>query len=373
MNLRPEISKLKRIVIKIGSSGVSDDNGVISSQINKICKDISELMEQGIEVILISSGAINTAKSLIHFPAKYKKQMSTSQALAALGQPILMNQYQKGLAKKQLHCAQVLLTHEDLNSRERYLNARNMLNRLLEQKVLPVLNENDSVSYEEIAMGDNDQLASMVAIMMEADLLLMLTDADGLYNRNPSLKDAKAVRKVAYKDKLDEIELTSKSKAGTGGMEMKIKAAKRFNRVGGKVIIASHQKAKPVLRALSKTVGTIFNANEASKKQQKKAWIVSATKHKGEIEVDHGAYQAILKKGSLLPVGIKNITGNFKRGDSLLITYKNKPFAIGLSEYDAQAVREIKGLKSTQIASVLGYATSDVVIHRNNLYIEKDN
>lgn len=372
MKIRKEIKDLKRIVIKIGSSGVSDENGVDTKQINRICRDITKLLNKNIEVILVSSGAINTALNKLDFPQKQKKQISSSQALAAIGQPLLMHEYHKAFSKHDYLCAQVLLTHEDLNSRERYLNARNMLIKLLDQKVVPVLNENDSVSYAEITMGDNDQLAAMVATMMEADLLLLLTDADGMYDRNPAEPNAVQIKEVSYSSRLQNVTFKSKSKAGKGGMEMKVKAARHFNRLGGKVIIASHQKPQPILRALEKKVGTVFVGKEVIKKDQKKNWIVSATKQKGQIEVDAGAHKAILKKGSLLPVGMKSVSGKFKRGDSVLLTYKKKPFAIGLAEYDSEDTKRLIGKKSSHIAQLLGHWAGEVIVHRNNLFIDKD-
>lgn len=365
---RSEISKLQRVVIKVGSESVTFSTGGCDSQkIKTITDDIANLCKNGIEVILVSSGAINTGTTLIKNPDRSRIEML--QACSAIGQPILMNEYQRAFHHHELRAAQILLTHEDFKSRTRYLNARNTIHTLIHEKFIPILNENDTVSFEEITVGDNDQLAAMTAELVNADLLILLTKTDGLFDRDPSHQQATPIKHVFYGEKL-HVDVSGKTNAGRGGMAAKLEAVKKSTFVGVPVLIASYDKPQPILRAITSSNGTYFEHNPKAKLGDRRSWLLSIMKPKSRIHIDRGAYEALSgRNASLLPSGVKLVEGPFRRGDSVAIAFQRKTIGVGLAEYDARDVRKIAGAKSDMIAEILGACPSPVIIHRDNLML----
>ncbi len=355
-------SKPKRIVIKVGSSSVSKEDGTINKAfLSKLSKDIAYFRKNKIEIILVSSGAINTGRQVID-PGK-KKEIATQQALAAIGQPLLMAEYHKVFLKQKLILSQNLLTHEDLRNKKRLMNTRNCLFKLLNNGVIPIINENDSVSFEEISSGDNDQLAVLVADAIDADCLVLLTEADGVYLENPG--KSKPLKKIKYNEKF-EVPNFGKTKPGRGGIQMKITAARKLTRLGRSVIISSFKESKPLRACLEKNKGTFFLPSE---KVEKKARIASLVKNEARINVDWGAYKALLKNGSLLPVGITKVTGRFSRGDCVRLYFKGDCFGQGLVEFNNEEAKKLIGKKSSEIGKIIKNAPSQLIIHRDNLYI----
>lgn len=364
LGFRSEIKGLKRLVVKVGSNVLTDSGGnILPAAISNLCNDLARIISEGIEVVLVTSGAINAGR-------KYLKSQNCSsidfqQAASAVGQPVLMSYYNKALSDFHITPAQILLTHEDFNEHQRFLNVRNTLERLLEEKILPVLNENDSVSFAEITVGDNDHLAAMSALIISADLLLLISSTDGLYDRDPADPAAIHFPQIEY-NFAQQIDLSSKTSSGRGGMASKLKAVKKAGAAGVPAIIAASIGETPVIRALTEKVGTYF-APLPQKNSAHKSWLIARARNQGKLEVDQGCYQAILNNASLLPAGVKKVCGDFDRGECLTLVFKGQEFAVGLSEYSSREIDGIKGLKSADIESVLGYNIGDEVIHKNNL------
>lgn len=246
----------KRIVVKLGSSAVTFDKGGINfDKLHNILADVSYLLSYGLQVAIVSSGAIHTGRA---FLKTRKSDISTLQALSAVGQPMLMSAYHDFFAQRGYQCAQVLLTHEDFRSPVRYKNAQNTLKRLLENGVVPVLNENDTVSYSEITVGDNDQLAAMTCEMIRSDVLVILTGTDGLFDRNPDHSGAALISRVAYGEKLGHVTTDGRSRAGRGGMGTKLQAVHKVTTLGTPVIMSNYRHKSPILEALSRSCGTFF-------------------------------------------------------------------------------------------------------------------
>ncbi len=365
------LAKSKRIVIKIGSRVItSSKNELDSSVIETLVKDIEALYRKKYQIIIVSSGAIVAGLKDLKLESR-PTDLPLKQAASAVGQVKLMHNYATAFKKYNISIAQILLTREDLQNRHRYLNARNTLLRLLEKGVIPIINENDTVAVEEIKFGDNDTLSALVALMMDADLLTILTSINGLYTDIPC--DNNKAEFVSYVKKVTpSIEKMAKCKGdGAGGMETKIKAAKMLTESGIPVVIANGRE-KQILRKIisGEEMGTFFAPLE-QKKKGKKRWIAFSLKSKGQIIVDKGAKEALLKGGkSLLPSGILSVKGEFEAGDSVSITdEKGKEFARGLSNYSSDEIEKIKGLKSSEIKQVLEYKDYDEVIHRDNLVV----
>ncbi len=254
---RPHLGRSpKRILIKLGSSSVTYDKGGIDfDKLHNVLADISYLLGRGLQVAIVSSGAIHTGRAILK---TRKSDISMLQALSAIGQPMLMSAYHDFFAKRGYQCAQILLTHDDFKSKVRYQNAKNTLKRLLENGVVPILNENDTVSYSEITVGDNDQLAAMTSEMIRPDALVILTGADGLYTRNPAKKGAQLIEHVRYGNKLLDIDIDGRSLAGRGGMKTKLDAIRKVTALGVPVILSNYRHKSPILEALTHGTGTIF-------------------------------------------------------------------------------------------------------------------
>ncbi|MFH1045469.1 MAG: glutamate 5-kinase [Candidatus Omnitrophota bacterium] len=374
--------KVQRVVVKVGTRILTTkDYHLDKTWIKKLVAQITQLMEKHIEVILVTSGAIGAGMGMLGLSSR-PKLLPQQQAAAAIGQSQLMRVYDTFFRRHKLLTAQVLLTREDLVSRKRYLNAKNTLLTLLSHKnVIPIVNENDTVSVDEIKFGDNDYLSAQVASLIGAELLIILSDVDGLYATRPT-KDAVANKLsqtvIATVEKIDgEIEKVatkSASVVGTGGMISKLAAAKICAASGTACIVANGTTENVLLKIIEgENIGTLFSPNPAQL-EAKKRWIGFSARLKGQIFVDGGAAIALIeKKRSLLPKGIVKIRGNFAIGDTVsVLDQHNHEFARGLVNYSAQELIKIKGHKSDQIQSILGYKYYDEAIQRDNLVIVKD-
>ena len=363
---------VRRVVVKAGSGVLTGKNGLNMRVISNLTGDIYDLRRRGIEVILVSSGAIAAGlkkMGLQRRPVSVSKQ----QATAAIGQSSLMMAYEKAFGKHGQSVAQILITRDDLNNRRRYLNARNTIFTLLSWKIIPIINENDTVVVDEIKFGDNDNLSAMVSTMTESQLLISLTDIDGLFNKDPRIhKDADLIQVVENTDReVMRYAGTIPGFLGTGGMAGKVRAARKANMGGVPVIIANGRK-QGILKDIFKgePQGTLFTP-QVNALCGRKQWIAFTKSPKGTIVIDKGAGEAIQHRGkSLLPSGIKEVRGRFSRGDSVVIVIEdNKEIAIGMVNYHSGDIKKIMGLKSREIESILGYTHDDEVIHRDNLVV----
>lgn len=365
--------KAKRVVVKVGSAILTQEKGLNDEVVNNLAHEISFLHSTGREVILVSSGAVAAGKRKLDISDTTELSIKQKQALAAIGQSQLMHDYDEAFAKHGKNIAQILLTHSDLASRKRYLNVRNTIHTLFKLGVIPIINENDTVSTEELKFSDNDNLGALVANLIEADMFICLTDVDALYESNPnSNPHAKPIYTVS--DVTPEIEMmagNSKSILGTGGMQSKIHAAKMVSAGGGSSFIGPG-RTKNVLKQLfsGEMVGTFFLPKK-DKMQSRKRWIAYVLKPKGVLVLDDGACLAICQKGkSLLPSGIIDVQGEFDEGDPIrCLNNQGQAVAIGLTNFSSTNIEKIKGLKSNQIADVLGYKESDEVVHRDNMVV----
>jgi glutamate 5-kinase len=364
----------KRIVIKVGSLAVSDEKGGASKpKIRIIAQELLSLRNQGFDPILVSSGAINSGKLFLKKPEEKKMMISYQQASAAVGQPLLMQAYIEALSELGTSCAQILVTHDDFKLRRRFLNIRNTMNQLLENGVVPIVNENDTVSYDEITLGDNDQLAVMITEATDAEKLLLLTEADGLYNKNPKDSDAVRFDVIDFKDDFSGVKFAAKTSVGRGGMDTKIKAVRKLTPNGVDVIIGSFLENHPLCRLVQGQGGTLFKGNPDKQTSRRKSWLSTLAKNDSWVVVDEGCYEAMMKATtSLLPVGIRKVYGVFKRGDVIGVKFKNKIIAVGISEFDHREMDLVKGKKSSQISELFDHPPSKVAIHKDNLLIKSD-
>ena len=366
-------SKAKKIVIKLGSSIVTNnEEGLNEKCLSKLIKQISKLSSNNKQVVLVSSGAV--AAGLKKLGVRIRpKILSELQSAAAVGQMDLVQVYERLFSENNLISAQVLLTHDDLSNRKRYLNARSTIFSLIKNKVIPVINENDTVASEEIRFGDNDTLAAMVANLIEADLLVLLTDQEGLFSSDPrENNNAELIQNGFVDDKrLDKIAAGTKSETGTGGMATKILAARRAALSGTHTIIASGRKNN-ILHDLDqdKEIGTFLQSREV-KLDARKKWLADNLKSKGKIFIDIGAEKALIHKGkSLLVAGVTKVVGTFDRGEVIqCVNESGQEVLKGLVNYSSEEVKKIIGASSDKIESILGYVNESSLIHRNNMII----
>lgn len=365
--------KAKRVIVKVGSAILAGEDGLNMEVIDNLAKEISFLHNTGREVILVSSGAVAAGKRKVHFPDDQEVTTKEKQALAAIGQSRLMHDYDEAFGKHGKTIAQILLTHSDLADRKRYLNVRNTILTLFRFGVIPIINENDTVSTEELRFSDNDNLGALVANLIEADMFICLTDVDALYDRNPLTDpEAKALYTVPeVTDGIMAMAGNSKSALGTGGMQSKIRAAKMVSAGGGSSFIGPGRR-KDILKHLfsGELVGTFFLPRQ-EKMQSRKRWIAYVLKPQGELQLDEGACMAITRKGkSLLPSGIIGIRGEFEIGDCVrCVNRDNLPVAVGLTNFDSRDLKKIKGMHTDRIAEILGFKECDEVLHRDNLVV----
>ena len=372
--MRRELLKsIKRVVIKIGSRVLTDDEGGLDpAVIGRICGDIALLRELGKQVVVVSSGAIAAGRSELGLTEK-PKTIPQKQAAAAIGQTRLMRAYEEALAPHGLKAAQLLLTSEDLGSRQRFLNARATIDTLLGYGIIPVINENDTVVVDEIKFGDNDNLSALVTSVAESDLLLILTDVEGLYSSDPGQNpDARLIPLVqGITRELERAAGGAASSVGTGGMATKVAAAKKAGKNGVPTILVAGKRAGILSAAMrGEEVGTLFLPQGAGLKGRKH-WIAYTLKPAGRVTVDDGARNVLQKKGkSLLPSGVVGVEGRFERGACVRICGSDgNEFARGLSDYSSSEIARLAGHNSSEIEELLGYRYADVIIHRDNLVV----
>ena len=371
-----KFSDAKRVVIKVGSSLVTNESGLNEDFLSDLIKQIAFIVTQGLEVLVVTSGAVAAGIKRLELKKRPKK-LSQLQAAAAVGQMDLSQIYQNFFFQNNLIAAQILLTHDDLSDRKRYLNARSTICSLISDKVIPVINENDTVATDEIRFGDNDNLAAMVSNLVEADCLLLLTDEKGLYTEDPKKNNKAELIKSAFVDdkQLDKIASGAFSDVGTGGMTTKIEAARRAALSGTHTIIASG-KSKNILESLyiKNNLGTFLQSRELKLVARKK-WLADNLKSNGKVFIDEGAVNALVKDGkSLLSVGVLSIEGKFDRGEVVdCFDGLGKKIARGLVNYNSVEAKKIIGQSSDKIESILGYINESNLIHRNNLVITLGN
>ncbi len=371
---RSTLARARRLVVKVGTGTLTDAAGRFDREnCARLAGELAALAGRR-RVVLVSSGAVALGAERLGLarPRGRPWDIATKQACAAVGQPHLMNAWGEALGRHGRTVAQVLLTAEDLASRRRFLNARRTFQQLLERGVVPVVNENDTVAVEEIKVGDNDTLAALVAGCVEADLVAMLTDVDGLYDRPPGAPGAQLVHEVArVTAEVERMAGGAGSERSTGGMATKVKAARRLAAQGVATVLLSGRRPGALHDLLSGArLGTVF-APSAERLSGREGWLSAAARGRGTILVDAGARRAIAEQGrSLLPSGVRGAEGSFGVGDPVEIAVDPaRPFARGLAGYAADDVRRLAGKKSSQIEATLGFRYADEIVHRNDLVL----
>ncbi|MCB9480833.1 MAG: glutamate 5-kinase [Desulfobacteraceae bacterium] len=372
INNREYIENARRIVIKLGSNVLTGKSDLNISVIASLSKQVNSLIESGRQVIIVSSGAM--AAGLRKMDLKKRPVLLPErQAVAAVGQTRLIMEYDRAFSVYGRIVSQLLLTSEDLGERKRYLNARNTLNTLLSKNIIPIINENDTVSVEEIAFGDNDNLSAMVAMLMDADLLINLTDIDGVYTKDPRrFKDAVHIKVIdSITEEIEKLAGDIPGALGTGGMKSKIRAAKKVMMHGIPMIITNGLLAHSIDEIFSFAAKGTFFVPLRDKIKSRKSWIAFNLKAKGSIVVDDGARKAIVENGkSLLPGGIVSVNDDFHMGEPVKVFDKNgTELGSGLVNYSSADIRRIAGRKTDEIKKILGLKPYDEVVHRDNLVI----
>lgn len=365
---------MQRIVIKLGTSVLTQGTTYLKRQrMLEIVQQIARLHQAGYEVIIVSSGAQAAGRERLNFP-DLGKSVPAKQMLSAVGQSRLMRTYTDLFDIFEIVVAQILLTRDDLSHRGRYLNARDTLTILIEHHIIPIINENDTIATEEIRVGDNDNLSALVASVLDADLLIILTDQPGIFTddprKNPQANLIENIDEVS--DDLFEIAGGAGTSVGTGGMVTKIQAARIASRSGVKTIIASGSEPDVLLRLMDgEHIGTHIQPASNSPESRKR-WLLT-DRTQGSVMVDEGAVKVLLRGGaSLLPVGIRSVDGDFERGATLsVMTLDGREIAHGLTNYSSQDLRKLCGKKSNEIVETLGYSYGDAVLHRNNMVVLK--
>ncbi len=368
-----KLDSAKRIVIKVGSALLvdPDDDTLRTDWMSSLAADLASLCQRGKEVILVSSGAVALGKQYLNLPERGKLKLEQKQAAAACGQIELCKHYQHFFASYHITTAQILLTIPDTERRRRYLNAKNTLDTLIENNILPIINENDTIATNELRYGDNDRLAARVAQMVDADLLILLSDVDGLYTRDPSVyDDAEHIPVVnEITPEIDAMGGKPLSGVGSGGMHTKIEAAKIANMAGCNTVIARGLDQHPIKQIEEGARHTLFTSNETPI-GARKHWIASHLDVQGEIIIDKGALTALQKGKSLLPAGVIAIKGSFERGDAVLIRdWQNHAVGKGLVAYSSEDSEIIRGQQSGAIEHLLGFSGRIELIHSDNLVI----
>ncbi|MCY1509805.1 Glutamate 5-kinase [compost metagenome] len=366
---RKPLLKYRRVVIKIGSALLVDRAaGLKKAWLDAMCTDVANLKANGVEVLVVSSGAIALGRTVLNVPAGALK-LEESQAASAVGQIALARAWSESLSTDAIVAGQVLLTLGDTEERRRYLNARATINQLLKLGAVPIINENDTVATTEIRYGDNDRLAARVATMVGADLLVLLSDIDGLYTAPPHLDpNARFLETIAeITPEIEAMAGGAASELSRGGMRTKIDAGKIATTAGCAMIIASGKPNHP-LAAIEEGARSSWFAPSGSPVTARKTWIAGQLLPAGTLSVDAGAEEALRSGKSLLPAGVRDVTGSFSRGDTIAILgTSGREIARGLAGYDADEARQIAGKKSAEIAAILGYAGRAAMVHRDDM------
>jgi glutamate 5-kinase len=367
------LKRARRVVIKIGSQILSSSEGIEENRLRGLVRDLAELHERKKEIVVVSSGAV--AAGMTRLGRKERpKTIPEKQALAAVGQIKLMALYERAFAKFDKSIAQVLLTADDLANRQRYINAKHTFQVLLESSIIPIVNENDTVAVEEMKFGDNDHLSALVATLLEADLLVVLSDVEGVYDKDPHAhRDAQLISLISEARGISRaIGGASMSAVGTGGIVTKLGAAEEAAAAGIPTVIASGLQSGVLEKVFDskEQIGTLILA-EQDRLPSRKHWIAYNLKPSGEIVVDQGAQDAVVQKGkSLLPSGLKEVRGAFGVGECVrCLDLAGKEFARGLVNYSAQELNRIRGLHTSRIEKVLGYKAYEEIIHRDDLVV----
>ncbi len=374
-NLRKQIlSKVKKIVVKIGTGVLTTDDGYLDkTQIKGLAEQVSGLKRMGYHVVVVSSGAIGSGMGELGI-VKRPSTLPELQAVAAIGQSKLISMYDECFKTYGYHAAQILLTREDFEDRQRYLNTCNTIHTLFQLNSIPVINENDTISVDEIRFGDNDALSALVTNLLNAELLIILSSVDGLYDKCPTAKGKASVIPLVenVSDEIRGLAFNLKTQRGVGGMQTKLDAVSTVTYAGESVIIANGRTSGILKRVVEgDNVGTLFLPKE-EKLTSRKRWIAYTIKPKGKISIDDGAIHALKDKGkSLLASGIASVEGSFQKGDIISICRKGVDVSIGrgLTNYSSEEIEKIKGCSTSHIARVLGYKLYDEVVHRDNMVI----
>ena len=364
-----QLKNSKIIVIKIGSSLlVNNQKNIRKKWLLSFAKDIQKLKSNNKKIVIVSSGAIALGCKKMNIK-KENLKLDKSQAIASVGQIELMNLFSHTFSKFKLNISQVLLTLDDTEERRRSINAKRTFENLFQLDYIPIVNENDTIATSEIKYGDNDRLASRVAQITNADTLILLSDVDGLFTKNPKIfKDAKLVKKVTdLKKDIENVYIKGMTKLGKGGMNTKIEAAKICNLSGCNMIIANGLYSNPINKIEKENNCTWF-ISKISKLHARKKWIISSIFPKGELVIDDGAKKALLNGKSLLAAGIKKVSGKFNKGDHIkILDVKRKEFARGLSSFSSEEVYKIMGCHSNEIQKILGYISKSEVVHKDDM------
>ena len=376
-NKREEIlENVQRIVVKVGTSTLTTEDGRLNiDKIKKIVMELSNLQNKGYDVILVTSGAVGAGMGLLNISEK-PKTLAEKQMLSAVGQVSLMQIYQTLFKEHSKIIGQLLLTKEEFSNRKRYLNMRNVCNAFLKRKIIPIINENDAIVSNalKIKVGDNDTMSALVSGLIDADLLIILSDIDGLYNKNPrKYEDANLINMVGdISEDIKNMAGAEGSKFGTGGMITKIIAAEMVTKIGTSLVIASGDDPRNITRIVEKeNIGTLF-VKKNKKISLKKYWLAYGTNKKGMLTIDEGAEKALFKGKSLLPVGIKSFEGDFDKGTVVkIMNMKNENIATGISNYSSDEIELIMGHRSEDIENILGHKYDDVVVHIDNMVVIK--
>ena len=359
----------KIIVIKIGSSLLVDEKRKIRKKwLTSFTKDIKKLKSKNKKIIIVSSGAIALGCKKMNYN-KTNLRLDKSQAIASVGQIELMNLFTETFSKFRLNISQILLTLDDTEERRRSINAKRTFENLFQLDYIPIVNENDTIATSEIKYGDNDRLASRVAQITNADTLILLSDVDGLFTKNPKIfKDAKLIKRVSnlMKD-IKDVNIKGRTEFGSGGMNTKIEAAKICNLAGCNMIIANGLYLNPISQ-IEKNNNCTWFISKITKLDARKKWIISSVSPKGELIIDDGAKKALLNGKSLLAAGIKKVSGKFKKGDHIkILDNKRKEFARGLSSFSSEEINKIMGNHSNEIQKILGYISKSEVVHKDDM------
>ena len=364
-----QLKNSKIIVIKIGSSLlVNNQKNIRKKWLLSFAKDIQKLKSNNKKIVIVSSGAIALGCKKMNIK-KENLKLDKSQAIASIGQIELMDFYKNTFNKNKIKISQILLTLDDTEERRRSINAKRTFENLFQLDYIPIVNENDTISTSEIKYGDNDRLASRVAQITNADTLILLSDVDGLFTKNPKIfKDAKLVKKVTdLKKDIENVYIKGMTKLGKGGMNTKIEAAKICNLSGCNMIIANGLYSNPINKIEKENNCTWF-ISKISKLHARKKWIISSIFPKGELVIDDGAKKALLNGKSLLAAGIKKVSGKFNKGDHIkILDVKRKEFARGLSSFSSEEVYKIMGCHSNEIQKILGYISKSEVVHKDDM------